>query len=337
MKAMRSICLLLSLFILCVGLTGCNTQKNDIAESAPNDSPVINKDENVDKDIESVPPNGMPVDGSSEEMLRQPEKDTSSYGGNNAGSSNGGLSAEFPAMVPGAHDAKAWYEVDNGKLYIRTNIDRRNLNEGCSGTLRLHFSDGSYSHDNQGSYGEDVSCSVSILSHESEGTTVKQADYLVFDTYAFAYNEFWPLYRELDDFEAAVNACAEHLVARFVLDTSLTVADRDETLTLQSFAITYDDTRQKETYEVVLQEPLVDNGEYSLHYRTNSASKMSVIFKSGDKLSFTRNSGHFSDVGTSGSFWVSHAIHKIREDGSIVCEKVTSTLCPYEFEEYAKN
>ncbi len=231
--------------------------------------------------------------------------------------------------------AEAWYEVENGTLYLRTNIDSRDWTDGYSGTIRMHFADGGYSHDNGGNRGKQVYYSILTLPHNNAGTKVTQIDYLVFDTSSFAYSSFWPLYRELDDFNAAVEACLDHLVARFTLDTPLTVADSDETLTLDAFDISYDETGANETYTAVLREPLSDEGEYSLHYRPesgNSHAGMTYIGRDGDKLTFTRGSHHFADAGAVGSFTIRHAVHKVLDDGSIVCYKAESNPYPYTFE-----
>ena len=234
--------------------------------------------------------------------------------------------------------AKAWYEVENGSLYIRTNIDSSEWENGYSGTIRCSFSDGSRDFDNQGGHGDSVSFSVLTLPFQNAGTTVRQIDYVVYDTSSFAYQQFWPQFVELGDYDAfdtAVDACSDHVVARFTLYTPLLVTSSDKTLTLQSFEISYNNTNQTETYTAVLDEPLSDEGEYSVHYRSSSGNQyagMSAIFKSGNVLTFTRNIHHFADTGSSGFFKIVHAECKKQENGSIICEKAESNWYPYTFE-----
>ncbi len=233
---------------------------------------------------------------------------------------------------------RAWYEVENGSLYIRTNIDSSEWENGYSGTIRCSFSDGSRDFDNQGGHGESVSFSVLTLPFQNAGTTVRQIDYVVYDTSSFAYQQFWPQFVELGDYDAfdtAVDACSDHVVARFTLYTPLLVTSSDKSLTLQSFEISYNNTNQTETYTAVLDEPLSDEGEYSVHYRSSSGNQyagMSAIFKSGNVLTFTRNIHHFADTGSSGFFKIVHAECKKQENGSIICEKAESNWYPYTFE-----
>ena len=226
--------------------------------------------------------------------------------------------------------AKAWYEIENGQLYIRTNLSTKGWT-GYSGTVRLQFSDGSTDHENGGDgsgIAETARYNILTLPHNKNGATVVRVDYLVYDSWNGGQG-FWELYGRYDycDFEAAVKAYSEHIVARFTLDTTLRVVEDPQMLELQSLAITYSDDGQKETYTAVLSQPVSEQGIYGLHYLGTSGEQyagMTAIHAKGDMLQFACESHHFAPAGASGEFTVSYATHRKLEDGSIVCEKKVS-------------
>ena len=235
-------------------------------------------------------------------------------------------------------DAKAWYEVENGNLYIRTNIDCSEWKNGYGGTIRFSFADGDISHQNDGKRsGSIVSFPISILPFWNAGAVVTQVDYLVFDS-ASMWKEFWNLYEQSsysdEDFEKTADVLSDHIVARFTLDSPLTVADSKQVLTLASFDITNDDQEDLDIYTASLAEPLSDEGSYLLKYYKESGNvndQLCLLVRKDDKLTNTLRHHNFADAGSSGHFTVIHAMHKKLDDGSIVCYRAESDPYPYTF------
>ena len=230
--------------------------------------------------------------------------------------------------------AEAWYEINDGSLYIRTNIDASHWEDGYSGAICTWFSDGSRDIDRQSGYGGNVTFGLLTLPYQDDGTVTEKVDYIVFDSYSGG-REFFDLFDNIDYWDDAAKIYTEHVVARFTLDTPLMVRNGEEPLTLRTFRITYSEDGTQETYTAVLDEALSDEGEYALLYRGETGNwnaGMSHIAREGDVLTFTQEAGHFANAGSTGYFTIVHSSIKAQDDGSIACIKSTSNSYFFSFE-----
>ena len=238
-------------------------------------------------------------------------------------------------------EPKAWFEVDedSGTLSIETNIDASTWGEYALIIYTEYSKDGKTDSDFDTQTSRNPSTvrynCTSYYSALQPGTTVKHTEFVVLNSIR-ALDAFWAISQQ-KGLEAKLSAVADQTIARFSLDTAISVVAGQEPLTLVDFSIEYSDDDTQETYYAQLAEPISPMGQYGLHYQRTSGTQkagMSFIDRGSGILTFTREKDHFADAGSgaTGNFYISHCVYSVEGDGSILCSTSTSTPFSYQFQ-----
>jgi len=230
---------------------------------------------------------------------------------------------------------KAWYEVDeNGKLYLKTNIDSRNW-DGYSMRIYKEYNNKKFDHDGQGSIGDAV-----LYSSTSSGTWDEVGD-IIDKTVVFIYkgsDTHMKVWENLDksnsyslsNLEKESKLLGDKFVVRLEIDTDIVTEKSNKEIILTDFSLTKSEDGTRETYIAKINGNIETKGEYGLlcHYQKDMKGpyKASHMFKENGILTYTRESEHFayfSDA-TEGYFCITYGTFNVKPDGTIVCEKTQS-------------
>ena len=230
-------------------------------------------------------------------------------------------------------DWKAWYEVtDDGKLYIKTNIDNSGLSDYCL-LVRIIFDDDSYGIDTQGRNGQEVfyNC-TSFISYYEIGRTVTKTDFVVFRSKDIR-DDLVALFDSSDGFEKAINKYSGYLLYKSTLETCVKITQSPKEVLFKEFTLTYDKDKGTETYHAYVDD-IQDCGEYGLVYVSKSGNQRHVgtyLIAGEEKLYYSREMHHFADAGETGTFYITYCVNRIEKDGTVICEKSISNGLEYTF------
>ena len=231
---------------------------------------------------------------------------------------------------------KAWYEVDDeGKLYIKTNINSNKWN-GYGIASRIIFKNGSYSWDTQGGGGMVQYDVTSCMSYNNVSDIIKETEFYVFKGPGNNL-QFWSYYEQFDDHQKALSAMGDKFVGQFNLNNRITIKELEQPIQFTDFKLTYDKATQEETYTATLGNEIRKEGEYGLVYEGNSGSwnaGLSYIGRGKDALTFTREIHHFADPGSSGTFHITYVTHSMDDKGNITVYKAESNGIDHRFPLY---
>jgi len=143
---------------------------------------------------------------------------------------------------------------------------------------------------------------------------------------------FWDNFQKMNSQQKAAEALGEKFVGKIDLNTRIRTEKIDDAFRLTDLTITVDEATQEETYVAEIEGGIKQEGEYGLHYIGNQGGSMSYIGRGDGVLTYTRDTGHFTRAGNTGTFRISHCVHSISEKNEIVCTESISTGLSYQFE-----
>ena len=226
---------------------------------------------------------------------------------------------------------RAWFYVDEmGGLSIQTNIDARSWN-GYSTVIIWQHHNHSWDIDTQSGWGNTVAYyGSSTLSGKENNTVFKNPEFYIFKG-AESREIFWEYFETMRSHEKAAAALGDRFVGKIDLNTRIRIEEKPTDFQLNSLTITENEATQEETYIAEISGEIKQEGEYGLHYIGTQGGSMSHIGRCNGVLTFTREIGHFTRAGMSGTFWVSHCAHSINQS-EIVCTKSMSNGFKYTFQ-----
>ena len=218
-----------------------------------------------------------------------------------------------------------------GKLVIQTNIDSSQW-DGYSIAIIWKQMGYSWYIDTQSGYGDTVEyqCGATLSSIE-EGELVDNPQLYVFKNRE-SRELFWEHFEKLRSQQKAAEALGELFVGRIDLNTRMRTEKTENAFQLTDLTITVDEAAQEESYVAQISDEIRQDGEYGLLYIGNQGGSSSHISRGDGVLTFTREVGHFTRAGKTGTFWISHCAHSINEKNEIVCTERKSTGLNYQFE-----
>ena len=231
-------------------------------------------------------------------------------------------------------EPKAWYETDeNGNLFIRTNLDTGSWN-GYAVMVRWNLNDNQVCHDNQYNFGKkvcfNVSSGLSWLYSMPRNTRIVSTEVAVLDD-ASLIDSILEMISSGVSFEDRVRRLSDHVKAQFVLDNRIHMEITEEAFGFTSFSLERNDD-QTETYTAYIDQEITSKGEYGLVFfgvDGKERHSLSYIGKADGYLTFTRGVGHYGEPGLKGTFYITYCIHRMEENGEIICECAQSNGIAY--------
>ena len=244
-------------------------------------------------------------------------------------------------------DYKAWFSIDEqGGLLVQSDIDASNW-DGYAVLMRASYGDKEYDHDWEWSTQKSVEVDASYLLAPQEDAAVLQSlELYVFPLSGESISDLSKSFNNLSSeffdtmeinqysFEKAINSISHKTAARVLLDKTVTVSTSEDLLPISSIDI-INDADGKETYSVEIGQPVEPEGVYSLLYRSgenNHRFRLSALHRDSDRLTFTRETGHFSELSISGSFYVIYCTFDVDSSGNATCTKSVSDGYEYSFQ-----
>ena len=226
---------------------------------------------------------------------------------------------------------RAWFYVDDmGALSIQTNIDSSQW-DGYAIAIVWKQMGYSWYIDTQSGHGKNVEYNcTSTLSSIDEEVVVNNPELYVFRG-SESREIFWDHFEAMNSQQKAAEALGEQFVCRIDLNTTLRCEKKYNAFQLTDLTITVDEAAETETYVARIDGGIRAEGDYGLCYIGNMGGSMSYIGRGDGVLTFTRESGHFTRAGNTGTFWITHCTHSINEKNEIVCTESLSTPLDYEF------
>ena len=135
-------------------------------------------------------------------------------------------------------------------------------------------------------------------------------------------------------FEDRTAFFSEHVKAQFILENRIRFEITEDSFAFTSFSLKRNDDGT-ETYTAYIDAEITSQGEYGLVFRGADGTQrhsLSYIGKADGYLTFTRNVDHFGEPGTKGTFYITYCVHRMEENGDIICACAQSSGLEYTIE-----